>query len=128
MTLFERISAIGREQQIEFLLIGGHAVNLCGYSRPTVDIDLLVRRSDEGKWKEIFRAMGLGIFREGPTFVQFVGASEANIPPIDLMIVSDETFKRLRCDARTHDYLGAQLPVPAPKHLIALKLHVLKQD
>jgi hypothetical protein len=91
------------------LLIGCHAVNLYGYSRPTVDIDLLVRRSELERWKENFQRLGFEIFREGLTFIQFRGIEKDNFPPVDLMIVSDETFGKLKADAQRREYLEVEM-------------------
>jgi hypothetical protein len=46
---------------MSFLVIGGHAVNAHGASRMTFDLDLLVRRSDLEKWRELMERLGFVI-------------------------------------------------------------------
>ena len=42
------------------------------------------------------------------------------------MLVSPETFTKLYAERILLDFGGSELPVPKPLHLVALKLHALK--
>jgi hypothetical protein len=114
-----------RQAGVEFLVIGGHAVNAYCEPRVTLDVDFLVRRDDLGRWKDLLLAEGFKLDYEGPTFVRFN-------PPygtdwrLDLMLVNAETFRKLRAAAQTKKLLSIESLVPRPEHLIALKLHALK--
>jgi hypothetical protein len=83
---------------IPFLLGGGHAVITHGFPRSTFYLDLIVRRSDREKWLQIAREMRYELFREGPAFIQF-NAPNAESFPLDLMLVNESTFAKLRADA-----------------------------
>ena len=43
--------------------------------------------------------------------------------PIDLMIVDHSTWEKLHGNAREFSFDTIQLMIPAPEHIVALKLH-----
>ena len=47
MDTFERLLESLAEAKIEFLLVGGIAVDLCGFYRSTEDVDIIVRRDPQ---------------------------------------------------------------------------------
>lgn len=50
------------KQKVEFVVIGGYAVNFHGYKRPTGDIDLLIRPDNgENKTRFLSALRNLGI-------------------------------------------------------------------
>ena len=49
-------------------------------------------------------------------------------PPIHAMFVAAETFGKMWAKSVPHTYGGSQLRVPSIAHLIALKLHALKNS
>ena len=119
--LHEKVRQFG----LEYLVIGGHAVNAYCEPRATLDVDFLVCRNELARWKELLTAEGFKLDHEGPTFVRFN-------PPygvewrLDLMLVNAETFQKMRGAAQTKKLLSIESLVPRPEHLIALKLHALK--
>ena len=125
---FQTLRQISQERNLPFLLIGGHAVNLFGYSRDTHDIDLLIRRSELPQWREIVLESGYEIYREEHAFVQLTPAKPPAAWPLDFMLVNDGTFEKLYAASIERLENGVPFRVPAVEHLIALKLHVLKQD
>jgi len=114
-----------RERGLNYLVIGGHAVNFYCEPRTTLDVDFLVRKVDQQRWTELLHIEGFMIRHDGGTFVQFS-------PPygiewrLDLMLVNDQTFDRLKHEAHPVQVLGVSTLIPRPEHLIAMKLHALK--
>ena len=110
---------------LSYLVIGGHAVNFYCEPRATLDVDILVRRDDHSRWRELLEREGFKLHSAHENFLQFS-------PPygiewrLDLMLVSDATFTKLAADARSGELLGIRTLIPRPEHLIALKLHALK--
>ncbi len=110
---------------LSYLVIGGHAVNFYCEPRATLDVDFLVRREDQPRWRELLKAEGFRLKSERETFLQFS-------PPygvewrLDLMLVNEQTFAKLIAGARSGELLGIRTLIPRPEHLIALKLHALK--
>ena len=108
------------------LVIGGFAVTPHGYPRETADLDLLVRKSKRGHWLAALSSLvGYELRNDGEIFVQ-LESREASAWPIDLMLVSDETFARMESEALEVSFPGAKGRVPCVEHWIALKLHALK--
>src|SRR6266700_1144991 len=119
------IASRAASQNLPFLLSGGHAVITHNFPRSTFDLDLIIRRNEREKWLRLAKDIGYEFYREAPTFMQF-NAPAAESFPLDLMLVNEETFSKLRTDA-----------VPAPSnirgvwvvslmHLLALKCHAIK--
>ena len=110
---------------LEYLVIGGHAVNAYGIPRSTLDVDFLVRRDDRQRWQTLLEAEGFRLFHDHENFMQFS-------PPhgtewrLDVMVVNEATFVKLIADARAVKCLGVETRVPSAENLIALKLHALR--
>lgn len=128
MKLVELLRDLSNRPDRPFLLIGGHAVNLWGYSRQTHDVDLLIPRRQIAEWKTELQTMGYVLVCEEGTFLQFDGNGVTAIWPLDLMLVSEDTFSKLYARSTEMVIGSAAVRVPSVAHLIALKLHVLKQD
>jgi predicted nucleotidyltransferase len=125
MGLFEEIVTEAREKGLDFLVIGGHAVNFYGYSRETADLDLLVRQDARAAWAELFCGLGYAVDRDAETFVQLAPPGQAEWP-VDLMLVREPTFAAMLAASREVNMYGAKLRIPSLDHLVALKLHALK--
>ena len=126
MDLFQFLHDLSATRHLEVVVIGGHAVNALGYSRTTLDLDLLVRKSDSETWKDSFRELGYAVLREIEAFVQLSPPLQG-MWPVDLMLVNDATFSGILAEASEVRFRHALLKVPSLEHLIALKLHALKQ-
>src|SRR5687767_14453712 len=85
--------AIGvREPALRFLIIGGYAVGLWGYQRPTADTDFVAPNADREEWKRRATIAGLRLLTETKSFAQF--RPEAG-EDFDLMFVNESTFGSL---------------------------------
>ncbi len=125
MGLFQTINEEARSRGLEFLVIGGLAVNFHGYSRDTADLDLLVRQESRGEWLKLFSELGYTLLSERPTFCQ-LDPPQAGAWPVDLMFVREQTFREFFKFGMSVEMFGAWLLIPTLEHLIALKLHALK--
>jgi predicted nucleotidyltransferase len=117
----------GKEKNISFILIGGHALNAYGLSRQTGDVDLVVRENYKEEWKNILTGLGYTVFNEHTAFVQFT-PPDITEWPVDLILVDEETFTGLEKDARKEDIDGTTILIPSIEHMLALKLHALKEN
>jgi hypothetical protein len=111
--------------RLDLLVIGGYAVAAHGFARSTFDVDFLVPRADLPRWKPRLAAAGLQLVSERPAFAQF--EAPAGGDPLDLMLVDDASFQKLWTDARAQEFDGVAAKVPSLDHVLALKLHVLRQ-
>lgn len=120
---FAKLAQTGPE--LPFLLIGGFAVGVHGFTRPTFDVDFLIRRGDLEAWKQRLSAAGLTLFAERSAFAQF--SQGENQDGLDLMLVDDDTFRQMHQAATTAGFDGVPCQVVSLDHLLVLKLHVLRQ-
>lgn len=124
MELPDFVQMASRPDPLRFLVIGGHAVAAHGYNRATFDVDLLGRQADREKWKARAAEAQLTMASEMSAFIQF---DQADGDGLDIMFVNESTFENLWKDSEERDFGGQKARVPSLDHLIALKLHVLKQ-
>lgn len=125
--LFKKLSVEFERAKIPFLLIGGYAVNAYGYSRTTQDVDFMIVSSDYDKAKEVLQRCGYRQYVHKDLCARFVD-HERQWPPLDLVFVEQETFQNVVKEARDVEVMGRKLLVPSAEHLIALKLHAIKND
>lgn len=119
------IRLAGEPPPLKSLVIGGFAVGVHGFTRPTFDVDLLIRRPDLEAWKQRLSGAGLLLLSEQTAFAQFSpGEGEDGL---DLMMVNEETFQRTDSAAVAVSFDGIAGRVVSLDHLLALKLHVLRQ-
>ena len=126
MTTPEIIGTITKNPDLAFLIVGGHAVIAHGYPRNTVDLDFLIRKTDRAAWVDELLKLGYEARHEHDNFIQF--ASKRGLIDVDLMLVNDTTFAAMQAAAKPTEFGGVSAKVPSLEHLIALKLHVLKQE
>ena len=126
MTTAEVLRACAEQAKLPFLVIGGHAVILHGYQRNTADLDVLIRRTDLDAW-----VGALAKVNYRPDYIQRTFArlrSSAGAIDLDVMLVSDETFEKMAAQSKVTEFEQTPVSIPSIEHLIALKLHALKQD
>ncbi len=96
-----------------------------GFVRATDDLDLLVQRSQHGRWRVLLEGLGMKVYREGLTFAQFDPSPGGRLP-VDLMFVDDDVFTRMRATAEPASVEGVSFGVVSLLHLIALKCHAIR--
>ncbi len=106
----------------EFLLVGGNAMIVYGIPRNTRDVDFLIPVEDELRWRTFLETCGYRFGHRTAGFSQFFAEPEG-APRLDLMLVDRSTWKKLEADAERMPITDdLDLRLPAPRHLIAMKL------
>ncbi len=106
----------------EFLLIGGNAVIAHGVPRFTRDVDFVVPESSRTTWRLFLERLGFPFFHGTSAFEQYKDPADVR-PRVDLMIVDEPTWGKLRSDAWDFDLgNGLNTKVASPQHIIAMKL------
>ncbi len=118
--LIERLSQEAAKRGLDFLIIGGQAIGLLGHPRMTMDLDFLILAAAMPRWEELLGIYGYRRFSAGTGFAQF--EAKPGWPRVDLMLVDDTTFAKLRADAVEN--IGRR--TPSARHMVALKLHAAK--
>jgi hypothetical protein len=121
----EIIAVCAERTQKPFLMIGGHAVIAHGHPRTTVDLDLLVCRTERQNWAEVLAAIGYEAEHVHENFEQY--RSIKGDIDLDLMFVNEATFEGMLNGSQEFNFGHVPVRIPSLQHLIALKLHVLKQ-
>lgn len=125
MSVFD-ICLKAHEQGLRSLLIGGHAVIAHGHPRNTFDLDLAVARPTVDQWRDFILAEGYAVHHEATTFIQFIPPCD-QVLPLDLMIVSVETFEKFEKEGLPVPSLERQgLRMVSLEHLLALKSHAVR--
>jgi len=97
---------------------------LHGHLRNTFDLDLLIADSALATARSALNNLGYRTYFETDAFLQL--QAPENLPPIDLMIVDDQTFDRIEATANQKMLDGQQIRIPDAIRLIALKLHATR--
>ena len=118
--VFDVVSRQLPKAGVEFLMIGGHAVNHYGYSRATVDVDFMIASHDVSAVREVMKAAGFTNVSESENVV-FFGHPE-NPHRVDFLKIDQASMDKLMKSAERIDYCGYRLNVPAVSDLIAMKL------
>ena len=85
-----------------------------------------MRRGSSESWKALLAGLGYRLVNEQDAFQQYERPGVASWP-LDLMLVNDPTYDGMAGASLTANVMGASLRMVSLKHLLALKLHVLKQ-
>ena len=126
MEILKTLSREGERRGLSFILIGGHALNAHGVSRQTGDVDLAVSQGEKEAWRALLEDLGYKLYHEHSAFLQFTAPS-LDAWPIDLMLVDGLTLAGLCDDGKKVDFDGTSVRVPCVEHLLAMKLHAIRQ-
>jgi hypothetical protein len=124
VSVFQTIAQKAGEAGLPFLIIGGYAVMAHGFVRATDDLDLLVQRGHRDRWRALLEGLGMTVYREKPTFLQFNPPPTTPLP-VDLMFVAEEVFDRMQAVAEPASVGGVSFGVVSLLHLVALKCHAI---
>ena len=109
------------------LVIGGHALAAHGVARQTVDVDCLVAVENRQALDEHLRGGGFEQTSETENFARYIHPSDM-VPDVDVLFVDAPTFDKLHVDGIPLHRGSAKLQAPALPHLIALKLHAIRNN
>jgi hypothetical protein len=123
--LEDYIEIASQKPALPFLVIGGYAVAAHGHTRSTFDVDFLGQNQAREEWRERLLTRGFQLISETSAFAQFSPPDHST--GLDLMFVGKDTFDQFWAAKEERGFGTSIAQVPALDHLLALKLHVLKQ-
>jgi len=112
---------------IRLLIIGGNALIAYGSERLTQDCDCAVVATDERELSSTLSKAGYVFSERFDSFSRYIHLGRIK-PTVDVMLLDETTFEKLWIESREVTLDCQQLRVPKPLHLVALKLHALKQN
>lgn len=126
-TIAAALSALA-QADFPLLIIGGNALEAHGYARFTVDVDCMITASSIEALKAALARHGFQHAGRMTSFHEFWFDGKPGGMPIHAMFVNGETFEKMW--KRRTPMLSADGPLHAPciAHLIALKLHAVKNN
>lgn len=126
--IFDLLSNVFMTAGVPALLIGGYAVNYHRFTRTTGDIDfLMVEKDFDEKAGPLFEEAGCEQISRSKLFVTLKSRTQPFMY-IDIGFVNRETLVRMIQDGKETEMMGRRFVVPSLDHLIALKLHALKNN
>ncbi len=113
------------------LLIGGLALQQYAVARQTLDVDCLICDADRDRIVGLFKKEGFAVTAETGSFVRLRHESVHMMDvmmDLDLLLVDAETLSEMLAESRPAGIGSRGLRVPCLAHLIALKLHSVRND
>jgi len=112
---------------VPMLIIGGHALGMHGAQRDTIDIDCLIVASQREKLNAFLKSRG---FEESARHQSFSRYRHDSLiyPLLDVMHVDEKTWDKMWSKSVMKSLDGVPVRAPAIEHLIALKLHAIRQN
>jgi len=124
---FELVASEFQQAGIPFVLIGGFAVNYYKVMRNTQDVDFLLPEEESTKGVKVLENSGYHVDESREIFVRLVN-DRLRPARVDLMLVSNDTFDKISDKGKKARIGGHDFIVPTIEHLIALKLHAMKNN
>ena len=124
--VLRRFSAFFEAEGIRYALAGGNALLAWGHQRMTHDVDFVVdgaRRDDAIAYAE---SLGYETTFVADGYSNHYHA-DADLGHVDFLYVYGPTAEALFSAAARLETLGVPLPVTQPEHLVAMKVHAMKQ-
>jgi predicted nucleotidyltransferase len=126
-TVFHLISAISQHKGVPFVLIGGFAVNYYKVTRQTADIDFLITENGFKKISNLLEKEGYKEDYRQKVFTRLTTNSDYLVD-LDFMFVDRETLSKIINKGSEIKIAEQKFIVPSLNHLIALKLHSIKNN
>lgn len=115
------------QHRLPMLIIGAHALTAHGVQRLTFDVDCLVATADFEALSQLLIRGGFSNVQHQQNFSAF-NHNTPGVPKIDVMRVDAATFAKMEAARKPWDFGNKRFEVPALEHLIALKLHAMKNN
>lgn len=126
-TVFDLLAAEFGRAKIPFILVGGFAVNHYRFSRATADVDVMMTEENYERALPLLRQNGYQETVRTELFARLKN-NESLMIDLDILFVDSKTFDGIRKESGETEIAGRKISVPSLNHLIALKLHSLKNN
>lgn len=115
------------QRKVEALLIGGYALPAYGVMRQTMDVDCLMIEADIRSLDDILSKVGYVEKEKTENFVRYSHHS-LYLMDVDVVFVDQSTFEKMVKKSMIYRIGEIEMRVPSLTHLIALKLHAIKNN
>jgi len=121
-SIFSFLSSIFKKCDVNAVLVGGYALIANKVQRMTFDIDFIITAEDLRKIEQELIASGYSVVNRQDAFVQFK-SEFPGYKDLDFLVADFATIEKLKTSGKQFSIAGNSFIVPAPIHLIAMKLH-----
>ena len=112
---------------IPFAIVGALALHSYGYSRATNDVDLLVGADAQGSLIAFLERRGFETLHRTDGYSNHLHPDPA-LGRLDVIYVDRATRDKIFAEARRAPLGGKPMTVPKPEHLVAMKIHAMRND
>ncbi len=113
--------------KVEALLIGGYSLPAYGVMRQTLDVDCLIVETEIGCLDGILSEAGYVEQERTENFVRY-SHPHVYLMDVDIVLVDQNTFRKMTEASMVYRLGEMEIRVPSLIHLIALKLHAVKNN
>lgn len=107
-------------------VVGGLAMNAYGYARTTLDFDVAAEEKARGRLVELLGGSGFRVLNDVEGFTNLLHA-DPELGRLDVMWLNGTTAERVFSGVRRLGREGEPIvPVPAPEHLVAMKVRSIQ--
>jgi hypothetical protein len=112
---------------LPFAVVGALAVHAYGYSRATNDLDLLVQREAQDRLIAFLESRGFETLHRSDGYSNHLHRDPSG-GRLDVVYVDRDTWDKIDAAARQVSMGERKVAVPKPEHLVAMKVHAMKND
>ncbi len=127
MNVFDLIGQAARSENVFCVLIGGFALHFHGVDRQTMDVDFLVSSEDFAKLEGHLVRGGYRLGEKSDIFARYTPSEKPKLT-VDFLFANSSTVERIKAEGKIVDIAGREFVVPSARHMVALKLHAIRQN
>ncbi len=126
--VIDAITGFLKRENVPFALVGAFALHAYGLSRATSDLDFVTGSDVRERLVAFLESLGYETLHASSGYSNHLHP-DAAMGRLDFIYVAGETSRRLFASPGTTLRLGGrELPVPRAEHLVAMKVHAMKND
>ena len=126
--VIDAVAGFLERENAPFALVGAFALHAYGLSRATFDLDFVTEAEVRERLIAFLESLGYETLHASSGYSNHLH-SDAAAGRLDFIYVAGETSRRLFSAPGTTLRLGGRdLPVPRAEHLVAMKVHAMKND
>jgi hypothetical protein len=126
-TVVQLLAEISEAAGLSMLFIGGRALQAYGVIRQTLDVDVLISERQAKPLGEALRRIGYAEVVRSEIFARYRHASP-DLADVDVLYLDADTADKMSRQAQACVLDGTPCRVPDLSHLVALKLHAIRQN
>jgi predicted nucleotidyltransferase component of viral defense system len=127
-TVFHLLHEVSNKTGISPVLVGGFAVNHYKVSRHTADVDFLITDQDFEKIIDLLKDAGYRLNTKQELCARLSTPDQEYLIDIDFIFSDKETIDQLVKQGEKTNLYGQEFIVPSLNHLLAMKIHSIKQN